>query len=218
MSSSEAKRNVQATPWALDEFASNDIFPASPSTPIGADADYADEHGIVNHAARLAEQQAQLEANAYARGVADGERIAREDAEHRVASLLNALAESLESIRLHEARWISNAEENVAALAVGVARHVVQREIVTDPSAVQALVQRAIGQFPLDQALTVRLNPEDHAVCASIGEGRPHQILWAPDANIVRGGCLVEGRERIIDGRVDTALERLYRTIGQVQS
>ena len=33
-----------------------------------------------------------------------------------------------------------------------------------------------------------------------------------------RGGCLVEGRERIIDGRVDTSLERAYRSIGQVQA
>jgi flagellar biosynthesis/type III secretory pathway protein FliH len=33
------------------------------------------------------------------------------------------------------------------------------------------------------------------------------------DSRIQPGGCVVEGRERIIDGRVDTALERLYRQL-----
>jgi flagellar assembly protein FliH len=33
------------------------------------------------------------------------------------------------------------------------------------------------------------------------------------DARIVRGGCVVEGRERIIDGRVDLALEQIFRKL-----
>jgi flagellar biosynthesis/type III secretory pathway protein FliH len=28
---------------------------------------------------------------------------------------------------------------------------------------------------------------------------------------VERGGCVIEGRDRIVDGRVDTALERIYR-------
>jgi flagellar biosynthesis/type III secretory pathway protein FliH len=48
--------------------------------------------------------------------------------------------------------------------------------------------------------------------------GRMQDVRWVADPHIVRGGCLVEGRERIIDGRVDTSLERAYRSIGQVQA
>ena len=217
MSSSEAITNMLALPWALDEFASNEIFPASgPSADSsGASADAEPHHSMVSE-----HERSRIEGDAYARGVADGERIAREQVELRVSELLASLGSAIESIRLHESRWIGNAEENVAALAVGVARHIVQREIVTDSSAVQALVQHAIAQFPLDQLVTVRLNPDDHALCASISEGRAKagDVQWIPDVHITRGGCLVEGRERIIDGRIDTALERLYRTIGQVQS
>jgi flagellar biosynthesis/type III secretory pathway protein FliH len=44
------------------------------------------------------------------------------------------------------------------------------------------------------------------------------EILWQADAHVVRGGCLVEGRERVLDGRIDTALERVYRSLGQVQA
>ena len=215
MSSSDAIKDMLALPWALDEFASNDVFPASkPAAP-------ASEPSVPEaaHAAISQLDVERIEANAYARGVADGERIASEQVADRVNALLASLSDVIESVRVHEARWVGNAEENVAALAVGVARHIVQREIETDASAVQALVQRAIAQFPLDQMVTVRLNPDDHALCASISEGRAKagDVQWISDAHITRGGCLVEGRERIIDGRVDTALERLYRMIGQVQ-
>jgi hypothetical protein len=44
------------------------------------------------------------------------------------------------------------------------------------------------------------------------------EIRWISDVSILRGGCLMEGRERIIDGRVDTALERAYRGLGGVQA
>jgi flagellar biosynthesis/type III secretory pathway protein FliH len=217
MSSSEEITGMLALPWALDEFASNDIFPASgPSDAASTMHAAADS----SHAMYSESERSRIEGEAYARGVADGERIARDQVAARVNELLSSLTSAIDSIRIHESRWVGNAEENVAALAVGVARHIVQREITTDASAVQALVQRAIAQFPLDQMVTVRLNPDDHALCASISEGRAKagDVQWIPDAHITRGGCLVEGRERIIDGRIDTALERLYRTIGQVQS
>ena len=41
---------------------------------------------------------------------------------------------------------------------------------------------------------------------------------WLADARVARGGCLVEGRERIVDGRVDTALERAYRRMAQIDA
>jgi flagellar biosynthesis/type III secretory pathway protein FliH len=48
--------------------------------------------------------------------------------------------------------------------------------------------------------------------------GGARALRWIGDSNVERGGCLTEGRERIIDGRVDTALERAYRTIAQIQA
>ncbi len=213
--SSFEPRSVNATPWSLDEFAANDIFPVGVEQYVEEQAHVVDESALVS---RLAEERAAAEAAAYARGVADAERAAVEAAERRVESALLALEDALNSIRIHEARWIANAEENVAALSVGVARHIVQHEVLADDATVQQLVQRAVNLFPLDQPLMVRLHPDDHAICASVGKDRKHDVLFSADTHIQRGGCLVEGRERIIDGRVDTALERLYRTIGQLQS
>ncbi len=210
-----------ATAWALEELGASDPFAMPLDVFSSADEPTAEESAemALDVATRDREQ---AEAAAYARGRADGERAVRQHAEATLASALQALHAATESVRLHEARWTSNAEENIAALAVVVARHIVQREVEADPEIVREMVQRAVTQFPIDQVIHVRLHPDDIGACGDLitpdGAGRVRDVRWAADSHILRGGCLVEGRERIIDGRVDTSLERAYRTIGQVQA
>ena len=209
---------MQATPWALDELSMPDIFAMSDdSRLIGAQGEpTADAY------AHLAAERTRLEADAYERGYADAQRNALAAAEGQVASAMSALSEAIASVQVHSARWTSNTEENLAALAVAVARHIVQREVIADPTIVRDLVQRALAQIPMDHAVTVRLHPDDAVTCNSLATpdaaGRLQDIRVIPDAHITRGGCLVEGRERIIDGRVDTSLERAYRAIAQIQA
>lgn len=208
---------MQAMPWALDELPAPDIF-GGVELHMPTDSRQAD----VDLHAHFAAERTHLEATAYERGYRDAEQAARQAVNAQLSSAMQALHEALESVQLHASRWTANAEENIAALAIAVARHIVLREITTDPTIVRDLVQRALVQFPIDQTITVRLHPEDAAACASTtmtdGAGRVQDVRWIADPHIMRGGCLVEGRERIIDGRVDTSLERAYRAIGQIQA
>lgn len=209
---------MHATAWALDEFASFDVFSSMEDTP-------ALSASVLEHAAHDSAQQyhvelARAEAEAYSRGRTDGEQAARETLDSMLASAMQALDEAAQSVRLHEARWTTNAEENIAAIAVLVARHIVQREIATEPSVVSALVREAMEQYPIEQEITIRLHPDDLAACRGAIAQDAHvsrTLRWIADPTLIRGGCLTEGRERIIDGRVDTALERAYRNIAGVQ-
>jgi flagellar assembly protein FliH len=208
---------MHATPWSLDEFAAFDVFVSAPE--MGAPAAPSLEMIEAEFEMRFNTEAARVEAEAYARGRADGERAARAALDATLASAMQALDEAAQSVQLHESRWLANVEENLAALAVVVARHVVQREIATDPTFVLDLVQQALQQYPMDQEITIRLNPEDLAACRGViaNDGTSRTLRWMGDPAIQRGGCLTEGRERIIDGRVDTALERAYRNIAGVQ-
>lgn len=215
MSSSDASR-PEATPWALDELEMPDVF-----TPIHRAPDAADDD---DDSAELAspQERARIEAAAYAHGRADGEKIVRNDLVPRLESAIAAFQEALETVRLHQARWMANVEENIAVIAVVTARHIIAREVEADATVVNDLVQRALVQFPLDHAITVRLHPEDVATCNEMlktsNPSRAKDVRWVADPLIQLGGCLVEGRERIIDGRVDTSLERAYRLLGNLQA
>jgi len=208
---------MQAMPWALDELPMPDIFPMS-----AGESERAAAPVDIDLHAHFAAERTRLEADAYERGYRDAERAAQDAAETQLSATLDALREAIASVQLHAARWTANTEENVAAIAVSVARHIVEREVAADHTIVRDLVQRALSQFPLDQTITVRLHPDDAATCGSAsiadGSGRVQDVRFVADPHIARGGCLVEGRERIIDGRVDTSLERAYRSIGQVQA
>lgn len=213
MSSSDgAPMIMHAQPWDLDELPMPDRFAMAPLSARQKDS--------ADDAAQ--ESDSQIAANAYARGFADAQHAAHAAADARVSSALAALTGAIDAVNVHSAPWIANIQENVAALAVAVARHIVEREVSVDHTIVRDLVQRALTHFPIDQTITIRVHAEDAVTCSSAAmtdaAGRLQDIRWIADPHIARGGCLVEGRERIIDGRVDTSLERAYRSIGQVQA
>lgn len=210
---------MNARPWSLDEFAMPEMFGTAAAQVAAPNAQANTSIADPSYEMRLAAETARIEADAYARGRADGERAARGALEHAVTGAMQSLGEAVESVRIHESRWLANAEENIAALAVLVARHVVQRAVDADPTLVQHVVMHALEQCPMEQDISVRLHPDDLAACRGViaqhGESLKG-VRWIADPTIVRGGCLTEGRERIIDGRVDTALEHAYRALAGV--
>jgi flagellar assembly protein FliH len=158
----------------------------------------------------------------YRAGFEAGRREGEIAEEARLRSAVAAAEEALEELRAGEIRWTGTIEENICALAVVVARQVIGRELAADVQPVLDLVRSALAEFPADQPMRIRVSPSDLAAIAqaSSDEDNPmvtltrrHDARWVADATIAPGGCVVEGRERIIDGRVDTALERVYRRL-----
>jgi flagellar biosynthesis/type III secretory pathway protein FliH len=194
-------------------------FPSADELRAAIEADHR-RAASAERAALEAEHQRQLQ-EAYAAGVADGEAAGRAAESARLHSALLAAEGAAALLREGDRRWTATLEENVCALAVAVARQVIGRELVGDVAALTDLVRRALSEFPLDQAIVVRVHPADLAALAgaatagSAGDlvAPNRETRWIADANVPAGGCVLEGRERIVDGRVDTALERVYRQL-----
>ena len=167
------------------------------------------------------EATADLASEAYALGFEEGRHEGERAEQARLRTTIRAAEEALEIITANEARWSGAIEENISSLAIAVARHIIDREVTADPAVVPALVRRALAEFPLDQSVRIRVHPNDLAIITSLSGQGPDSPFdsprrdahWVADARIARGGCVVEGRDRIIDGRVDTALERVYRRL-----
>lgn len=171
------------------------------------------------------ELEAQIDA-AHSAGFDAGYAQGEASATARLRNAVSAAESAIDTIRTNEAAWQQAVTENVSALAVAVAHHIVGRAIETDPAIVAELVKRALAEFPIDQPVRVRVNPEDLSLLSlPVAEGgdpiaiAPNRdVRWHADARIAPGGCMVEGRDRIIDGRVDTALERVYRQLAQIDA
>jgi flagellar biosynthesis/type III secretory pathway protein FliH len=160
-------------------------------------------------------------AEAYALGFAQGRSEGELAERARLAPAVRVAEEALDAINARDLRWTGAAAENVALIAMAVARHLVEHEIDADPTLLDALVGRALASFPVDQPVRVRVHPEDAALLTRLGDARDAAIsarsssdtVWVADPSLARGGCVVEGRERIVDGRIESALERIYRRV-----
>ncbi len=163
----------------------------------------------------LEEEGASREQAAYARGYATGQADATAEANRtlkRAAGLLVSTAEALDAARLGVVREL---EDSVYLLALAVAKHLVLREVVADPTIVRDLVTRGIEAFPVGSLVEIHLNPEDlNALRSQFGlpgsDGRAADLQWIADPAIERGGCTLETPHRVVDGRVDLALSDLY--------
>jgi flagellar assembly protein FliH len=196
---------TNAAPWALTDLA------ATPRSGVSSTI--------------TAEARAQLIAEGYAAGFADGQKKGAESAQVQVKQSLVLIDKLLEQIQGAASLAPSILEENVAALAVIVARQIVSREVSASPEIVADLVRRALTEFPVEQAVRIRVNPLDLSMLTVSGGSDDKQPItgtreasWMADPRIARGGCLIEGRDRIVDGRIDAALERLYHRMAAIDA
>lgn len=203
---------LSTLPWNLAEFSGPVSTPGSALHGRNGPISSAELTALREE---MQEQQVRAVAEArraaFEEGRAAGRAEAQAAADRRVADVVSALATATATVKHHEELYAGVLEENLVALATAIARHVIQREVQLDPTRIRALVQSAIAEFPHESALKVRLNPQDHALLND--DASYPDVTWIADPRIVRGGCVVEGRERIIDGRVDLALEHVFRQL-----
>jgi flagellar biosynthesis/type III secretory pathway protein FliH len=201
--------------WPLEELAS---VPGADTAAGRAQAQAAAQIALEHQEAAL--RQAELE-EAYNRGFDDGFSEAHNRELERVGAALAMLANASAEVHASQAVWTENAREHIVALAISVARHVIARELRGDPHVIADLTRRALTHFPANEAVQVRVHPEDLSVLTAavsaeggnirVAPGR--DLQWVADPSVEPGGCIVEGRRRVIDGRVDHALERIFQKL-----
>lgn len=169
-------------------------------------------------AAREARHAEELELT-FQHGYREGQMATRADLNRHVRTAISAASAAARALGDRRAAWEARLGEDLAALAVGIARQIVGREITTSPEIVAELVQSAVETFPTDHALRVRVHPSDLRTLTAALDGHDEHALaartlrWTPDEDVQPGGCVVEGPTGIVDGRVDQALERIYHKL-----
>ncbi|MGI9625280.1 MAG: FliH/SctL family protein [Longimicrobiales bacterium] len=206
MAGSEVVRRED--PWVWEELSQATVGGSS-HTDVSEDDGGADATPAVPSPEELIDDAFR---DGYERGLREGEALGTE----ALRPALSAVAEA--SRQLEEARlgMLADLERNTAALAVGIARELVVSELEHSPEVVAELVREGVSAFSLDAPLTVRLSPADLALLVAGGDSAlsgSRDVKWEPDPRVGRGGCLVEGPGMIVDGRLDLALERVYRAV-----
>ena len=146
-------------------------------------------------------------------GFEQGRQQGREEARQALGSLESWLAQfhqGLDGVEQDLAR-------RLAGIALQVAGQVVRHELQTRAALVVAVVQEALAEVLLSaRHLTVRVHPADQALvapgCAAVFESRGVRLI--ADAQIERGGCLVESDLGMVDARLSARWARAAAVLG----
>jgi flagellar assembly protein FliH len=163
------------------------------------------------------ERQAKEIDAAYKRGLSDGQARSSAAARAELASALSAALNALEQVRANRDVWKAQLQDDLVALSAAIARVVVDGVMDEDPALFVALAKKAVATLPADEAVRIRIHPEDLEGLTETGSvedvvgGRT--VRWIPDADVVMGGCIVEGPDKIVDGRLDEVLIRIVQRL-----
>ena len=148
-------------------------------------------------------------AEGYQQGLSEGQEEVTEKS-NQLSAILSTLSEPLNQLD-------NEVEEELVVLAMTVARHLLRRELRSDPSHVIAAVREAVELLPMSsQNIRVVLHPEDAVLvrdALSVGEEEEQRWKITEDPMLTRGGCTVESENSRIDASVET---RLNAVISQV--
>lgn len=138
-------------------------------------------------------------------GVAAGEIAARERA-LRLEQLLGGLARPLEDAD-------EQVLEELMMTVMAVARHIIRREIKTDPGQVVAVIQKALQELPAaSRHVKVYLHPDDIALVREVLAGSSEgEVSWSlhEDALVSPGGCRIETDTSEVDATVERRLAQI---------
>jgi len=146
------------------------------------------------------------------RGYQEGVEQAKAELETRASrleGLLQSLARPLEALD-------GQLEEHLVVLAMSVAKHLVRRELKSDPGQVIAVVREAVSVLPVaSETLRLHLHPEDAALVREMlslnGADGPWQIL--EDPVLTRGGCRVATEISQVDATVENRVARVVAKV-----
>jgi flagellar biosynthesis/type III secretory pathway protein FliH len=118
-------------------------------------------------------------------------------------------------------KTLANHEEEVAGLAVEIARKILVQKVETGDYEIEAIVKEALKNAPPRQELVVHLNPQDLVHLQKAQEDGSVEtfggIKFVPDQSIGRAECRIESPKGIIESFIDEHLERIRKALEQAK-
>jgi flagellar assembly protein FliH len=195
-----------------DGTASFDPVVRSLETPAGSSG-FAETREITLPSA-AAERARAIEREAFARGIAEGERTGEDAALAKLLPIIERLNHTIDDVAALRGRLLRHTEHSVVKLALAMAERIVHREVQQDRELLLAMARIAVDQLGDRVVATIHLHPRDVETLMAGREQPPGSVLTiAADASLPRGGCRVESVFGVIDVGVDAQIQELTRSL-----
>lgn len=149
----------------------------------------------------------------YSQGYVDGTKALKDTHIAELAALISSMRRESESIVQEPV------EKEVYALAIDIARVLLQREIELVPDTLAQLVKRGLEQLPSVNGgvKQVYLNPADLDIVQHELELKPEISLF-PDDQLARGECRLQSQSSTVHAGLENWLEAMAVELGLLSS
>ena len=150
---------------------------------------------------------------AHKKGFEEGQAAGRQSIAPQMEALQMKLARTIEELTGLRPRYRRQAEQDMVALALAVARRILHRELTMAPEALLGLVKAALDKMEAREVHKVRVARSDAALVRQFFEqiGPPERVEVVADANLAPGSVLIESSHGLLDASVDTQLAEIER-------
>ena len=216
MSSKLHRGDVSTEPIAWRHVGSHDEVQMEPKGfPPQASHPPSDSAGRVSRFASDPEQKIRA---AYQDGVQEGQASARQEMMPLLEATNQRMARTIEELSGLRQRFRHEAEEDVVALALAIARRVLHRELTMAPDALLGLVKVALEKIEAREVHRVRIRPEDAPIVKEYLEkmGLPQRVEVIADPGLERGAAIFDSSHGSLDASVETQLAEIERGLADL--
>ncbi len=216
MSSKLHRGGSTAEPIAWRRVGSHDELSMDPQRfPPEASRPPSDSAGRVSRFASDPEQKIRA---AYQQGLQEGQASARQEAMAQLDAMNQRMARTIEELSGLRQRYRHEAEEDVVALALAIARRVLHRELTVAPDALLGLVKVALEKIEAREVHRVRIRPEDAPIVKQYLEkmGLPQRVEVIADPGLERGAAILDSSRGALDASVETQLAEVERGLADL--
>ena len=147
---------------------------------------------------------------AFQAGFAEGERTGSENAMRQTQGAIASFGQAARELIALKPRLRAEAERELVALSLAIARRVVHRELHVDPTTVLAIVHACLQEFDRVEIQRLAVSPEDlDAVAAYFRDNPVANLKLVADPGVSRGGALFQTNQGELDARIETQLREI---------
>ena len=147
---------------------------------------------------------------AFQSGFAEGERVGTESAMRQMQGAIASFGQAAHELTSVKPRLRAEAERELVALSLAIARRIIHRELHVDPTTVLAIVRACLQEFDRVEIQCLTVSPEDlEAVTAYFSENPVPNLKLVADPSVSRRGAVFQTNQGELDARIETQLQEI---------
>jgi flagellar assembly protein FliH len=164
------------------------------------------------------DRAAEIERAAYDKGYEEGVSAGRAAGEQQAAEMIQQVTTIVDrATELHDL-MLREAEAEMVALCLEIARKVIHAELRTNPDVVKSVLEDAVEKINGSPRVTIKVNPAQletvraHWARAFGPNYREKEWTIEGDGSVEPGGCVLDTKYGSIDARIGTQFSELQKT------